>query len=146
MPCRECLTKRLRGGTELYTNTDERFGTFTFNVTMAKYLIASNEKGYRRTWTCSDFNTDCMTVAAINQVTEEHLDHVDDNEPGIMACLLIGKDVVWIPIDGAHRLAKAIKNGRGYAFRFYALDANDSRLCLISHDPDNKTGIKGLNI
>ena len=75
---------------------------------------------------------DARDIAAGNSWEAEHLPNVDPGEPGIGAPLFDKGQVCYILIDGQHRNARALADGRNFEARLLTDQA--SRACLILGD------------
>jgi hypothetical protein len=66
-------------------------------------------------------------------IHSEHVDHVETHYPGIIATMgsRFGKNAFML-IDGWHRVAKSIKEGKEY-FDCYELSLDESDECCLSY-------------
>jgi hypothetical protein len=71
-------------------------------------------------------------IADANEWEPEHVDEVDPSRPGIAAPILHQGQVIYILIDGHHRNARALREGR--SFSAYLLTNEASRACVVEPD------------
>jgi hypothetical protein len=68
-------------------------------------------------------------ISESNEWDPERLDGVDPDEPGIAAPIIDEGRVIYILIDGQHRNARALRDGK--AFSAYILTDQASRACVL---------------
>lgn len=96
-----------------------------WNVNAAKWAVANGG-----TIALVDITPEMMRdVAAKNSWDEAHLANVDPSVPGIGAPFVWGGGIIYVLIDGIHRNARALREGKG--FKAHLLTDEAARRCLI---------------
>jgi hypothetical protein len=119
---------------ECYTLTfrDPADGLASWDVTIAKQLVAAGHIE-----ACVEIPRDIMQgIADRNEEwIPAKLDAADPSVPGISVPMVLDGHIMYQLIDGNHRIAKALREGR--TFQTYLLTAEASRACLI-HGPAHR--------
>jgi hypothetical protein len=68
-------------------------------------------------------------ISEANEWDPARLDHADPDEPGIAAPILDEGQIIYILIDGQHRNARALRDGK--PFSAYLLTDQASRACVL---------------
>jgi hypothetical protein len=105
---------------------------YTFNATKACEIIASR---------IPPGNTDCGEIPPFalerfrytNSFVEEHLPHVNPDEPGIVACVVEGNEYKLFLIDGNHRTERAVREGK--TPKFFMLTPKETEQCFLGKRP-----------
>lgn len=134
--CRECgLKEQTRAGStrhhETYTVSDDRVGTYVFDVTVAKYLAPHS--GAPLMEVPEEF---VLRFLQVNVTEPRHYEHVlcAIEEPGIVAEIRITDEIsTFALLDGSHRAAVRYRDRK--PFRAYVLSDLDARCCMLECRP-----------
>ena len=125
--CVECLTRLT--GPEIYTVTRFRDNRIlAWDIDLASEICSDGRPAFPIPREVLD------TILQVNGITDEHIDHVDVNYPGI-ACAVDrtpeGEPVLNL-IDGSHRAARARRDGK--IFFAYFLSDEESERCQRTNE------------
>lgn len=110
---------------EEYRYTVPGHGMLVWHITRAKEQVAAGH-----VVACVEMSREEManTIARC-EWDESHLLEVDITLPGIAAPFIWDGRIIYVPIDGIHRLVRAYREGK--PFYFQLLTDAASRACLI---------------
>jgi hypothetical protein len=69
-------------------------------------------------------------VLARRGICREHVPHADHTRPGLVGVIAEGRAVLRVLLDGAHRAARAVREG--VPFRAQVLTVAETRRCLMA--------------
>lgn len=113
---------------QYYKLTIPEHGELVWNITRAKECVARGE--LHQPTPMAITRPVMEKVIAQCEWDEDHLVHVDPAIPGISAPMIWEGHVIWIPIDGIHRIVRAVRENR--PFSVWMLTEAASRACLLS--------------
>ena len=103
-------------------------GRITWNVTLAKQLIARRDQGL-----VIIERVEMQAIADWSAFDEAHIRDVNPQVPGIGAPILWEGRIIFVLIDGIHRNVRALREGLSFQARL--LTDEDARRCVISAPP-----------
>lgn len=105
--------------------------TITFDVDFAYEVIAK----FRPPVECSNDPTEIQYLLDQNQIEQQHVDHVDPNQPGLIFELVFTKkqsrqkEAVFVLVDGNHRAARSLRDG--HPFCYYLLHDEHAKQLIL---------------
>lgn len=117
---------------EVYHYDVPNYGRITWDINRAKeqvkagYVVSPRPVDVAR--------KEMENIMARCKWTEAHVAEVDVSIPGIAAPFLWEQAIVYVPIDGIHRMVRAYREGK--PFSFWLLTNEASRACVIAGPRD----------
>jgi hypothetical protein len=102
-----------------------------WNVTLARLAVARGEVAQPLPVKIAP--ADMLAIAQANEWDPARIEQADCDRPGIAAPLIMEGRVAYILIDGQHRNARAVREGR--SFSAYLLTDEASRACVLEPEP-----------
>ena len=112
----------------VYTHTLPNGDELQWNVDEAQRIVAAFPR--EPEWVSPVFQ---VQVYRNQEVNRAHLKDVNEDEPGIVAPIIINGEQFHVLVDGNHRCVKATEMLKN--FSVYPLTPEESLRCLIKGDP-----------
>jgi hypothetical protein len=131
--CRECTLKLTPGKGEVYSVSDDRYGSYAFDVHRIKEDIAFLRKTFPAQidkYIATIPKEYVANMLFVNVTEPKHYDHVTSTEPGIVVVIERPEGTMLCLVDGNHRAGKCLRDGQ--PFKAYVLPWENAKRYLIT--------------